>query len=148
MADKSQKWVLMVTAQTPTNIAVIKYWGKRDEKLILQVNDSISVTLDPAHLCTTTTVFVSPTFDMDWMWLNGEKNSISGGRFQSCLREIRRPLHRHRRRPTDRWQVQARSPTPQAFLCESTWVTLQKKGIKRADQNDVNIFCLPIPKGV
>ncbi|CAN6712968.1 unnamed protein product [Malus baccata var. baccata] len=35
-----------------------------------------------------------------------------------------RPLHRHRRRPTNRWQVQARSPTPQAFLCENTWVTL------------------------
>lgn len=72
MADESQKWVLMVTAQTPTNIAVIKYWGKRDEKLILPVNDSISVTLDPAHLCTTTTVSVSPTFDQDRMWLNGE----------------------------------------------------------------------------
>ncbi|CAN6566901.1 unnamed protein product [Malus baccata var. baccata] len=89
MADESQKWVLMVTAQTPTNIAVIKYWGKRDEKLILPVNDSISVTLDPAHLCTTTTVSVSPTFDQDRMWLNGEEISISGGRFQSCLREIR-----------------------------------------------------------
>ncbi|TQE00268.1 hypothetical protein C1H46_014100 [Malus baccata] len=89
MADESQKWVLMVTAQTPTNIAVIKYWGKRDEKLILPVNDSISVTLDPAHLCTTTTVSVSPTFDKDRMWLNGEEISISGGRFQSCLREIR-----------------------------------------------------------
>jgi len=65
-------WVRMVTAQTPTNIAVIKYWGKRDETLILPVNDSISVTLDPAHLCTTTTVAVSPSFDQDRMWLNGK----------------------------------------------------------------------------
>jgi len=65
-------WVLMVTAQTPTNIAVIKYWGKRDETLILPVNDSISVTLDPAHLCTTTTVSVSPSFQQDRMWLNGK----------------------------------------------------------------------------
>ncbi len=66
------KWVLMVTAQTPTNIAVIKYWGKMDETLILPVNDSISVTLDPEHLCTTTTVAVSPSFDCDRMWLNGK----------------------------------------------------------------------------
>ena len=66
------KWVRMVTAQTPTNIAVIKYWGKRDETLILPVNDSISVTLDPAHLCTTTTVAISPSFDQDRMWLNGK----------------------------------------------------------------------------
>ncbi|XP_031282787.1 diphosphomevalonate decarboxylase 2-like [Pistacia vera] len=88
MAD-SKKWVVMATAQTPTNIAVIKYWGKRDETLILPVNDSISVTLDPSHLCTTTTVAVSPGFEQDRMWLNGKEISLSGGRFQSCLREIR-----------------------------------------------------------
>nr|XP_011469322.1 PREDICTED: diphosphomevalonate decarboxylase [Fragaria vesca subsp. vesca] len=88
-AVDEQKWVLMVTAQTPTNIAVIKYWGKRDESLILPVNDSISVTLDPDHLCTTTTVSVSPSFSHDRMWLNGDEISLSGGRFQRCLREIR-----------------------------------------------------------
>nr|DAD44432.1 TPA_asm: hypothetical protein HUJ06_002662 [Nelumbo nucifera] len=72
MANELQNWVLMVTAQTPTNIAVIKYWGKRDETLILPVNDNISVTLDPEHLCTTTTVVVSPNFENDRMWLNGK----------------------------------------------------------------------------
>ncbi|CAL5382854.1 unnamed protein product [Camellia sinensis] len=40
--------------------------------MILPINDSISVTLDPAHLCTTTTVSVSPSFDQDRMWLNGK----------------------------------------------------------------------------
>ncbi|KAI5648439.1 hypothetical protein M9H77_34444 [Catharanthus roseus] len=89
MAEKNDSWVLMVTAQTPTNIAVIKYWGKRDENLILPINDSISVTLDPAHLCTTTTVAVSPAFTQDRMWLNGKEISLSGGRYQNCLREIR-----------------------------------------------------------
>lgn len=79
----------MVTAQTPTNIAVIKYWGKRDETLILPINDSISVTLDPAHLCTTTTVAVSPAFARDRMWLNGKEIALAGGRYQNCLREIR-----------------------------------------------------------
>jgi diphosphomevalonate decarboxylase len=68
--------VFMVTAQTPTNIAVIKYWGKRDEVRILPVNDSISVTLDPDHLCTVTTVAVSPAFDRDRMWLNGKVHSL------------------------------------------------------------------------
>ncbi|KAF8403276.1 hypothetical protein HHK36_011378 [Tetracentron sinense] len=89
MANKSQNWILMATAQTPTNIAVIKYWGKRDETLILPINDSISVTLDPDHLCTTTTVAVSRSFEKDRMWLNGKEISLSGGRYQSCLREIR-----------------------------------------------------------
>ncbi|KAK2634254.1 hypothetical protein Ddye_029046 [Dipteronia dyeriana] len=89
MAEETGNWVLMVTAQTPTNIAVIKYWGKRDETLILPVNDSISVTLDPDHLCTTTTVAVSPSFVNDRMWLNDKEISLSGRRFQNCLREIR-----------------------------------------------------------
>ncbi|KAK1300478.1 hypothetical protein QJS10_CPB13g01602 [Acorus calamus] len=91
MGEKdSKKWVLMATARSPTNIAVIKYWGKRDETLILPVNGSISVTLDPSHLSATTTVAVSPSFDRDRMWLNGKEILLSGGRFQSCLREIRR----------------------------------------------------------
>nr|AGZ15316.1 mevalonate decarboxylase [Platycodon grandiflorus] len=89
MGGESEKWALMVTGRTPTNIAVIKYWGKRDETLILPINDSISVTLDPDHLCTTTTVSVSPSFDQDRMWLNGKEISLSVGEFQSCLREIR-----------------------------------------------------------
>ncbi|KAK6156281.1 hypothetical protein DH2020_010529 [Rehmannia glutinosa] len=88
-AESGKKWVLTVTAQTPTNIAVIKYWGKRDEDLILPINDSISVTLDPDHLCTTTSVAVSPAFTQDRMWLNGKEVSLSGGRYQNCLRELR-----------------------------------------------------------
>ncbi|XP_072952541.1 diphosphomevalonate decarboxylase 2-like [Typha angustifolia] len=90
MAGDLQSWVLMATARSPTNIAVIKYWGKRDEELILPVNDSVSVTLDPDHLSATTTVAVSPSFEQDRMWLNGKEISLSGGRFQNCLREIRR----------------------------------------------------------
>ncbi|CAL9119780.1 unnamed protein product [Musa textilis] len=90
MASGTESWILMATGRTPTNIAVIKYWGKRDEALILPVNDSISVTLDPDHLSATTTVAVCPTFDRDRMWLNGKEIPLSGDRFQSCLREIRK----------------------------------------------------------
>ncbi|XP_039133958.1 diphosphomevalonate decarboxylase MVD2, peroxisomal-like [Dioscorea cayenensis subsp. rotundata] len=90
MAAEQGQWLLMATARSPTNIAVIKYWGKRDEALILPINESISITLDPDHLSATTTVAVSPSFDRDRMWLNGKEISLDGGRFQSCLREIRR----------------------------------------------------------
>ena len=72
MAAAEGQWVLMATGRSPTNIAVIKYWGKRDEALILPVNDSISVTLDPDHLSATTTVAASPSFPSDRMWLNGK----------------------------------------------------------------------------
>ncbi|KAM3261154.1 hypothetical protein ACQJBY_052046 [Aegilops geniculata] len=90
MGATEPQWVLMATGRSPTNIAVIKYWGKRDEALILPVNDSISVTLDPDHLSATTTVAASPSFPSDRMWLNGKEIALSGGRFQSCLREIRK----------------------------------------------------------
>uniref|UniRef100_A0A7N2LET0 Alpha-amylase C-terminal beta-sheet domain-containing protein n=1 Tax=Quercus lobata TaxID=97700 RepID=A0A7N2LET0_QUELO len=54
----------------------------------MQPSGPSSVTLDPAHLCTTTTVAISPSFDQDRMWLNGKEISLAGGRFQSCLKEI------------------------------------------------------------
>ncbi|KAF8021816.1 hypothetical protein BT93_G2069 [Corymbia citriodora subsp. variegata] len=83
------EWILMVTAKAPSNISVIKYWGKRNEALILAVNESISITLDLNHLCTTTTVAVSPKFKKDRLWLNGKEMSLSSDRYQNCLREIR-----------------------------------------------------------
>ncbi|KAH9920126.1 GHMP kinase, partial [Fomitopsis serialis] len=47
--------VYQATASAPVNIACIKYWGKRDTKLILPTNSSLSVTLDQDHLRSTTT---------------------------------------------------------------------------------------------
>lgn len=45
---------MKATAKAHTNIALIKYWGKRDESLILPTNNSLSLTLDGFY--TTTTV--------------------------------------------------------------------------------------------
>lgn len=40
-------------ARANTNIALIKYWGKRDETLFLPTNSSISITLDQFYSTTT-----------------------------------------------------------------------------------------------
>ena len=61
-----------VTCSAPVNIAVEKYWGKRDEKLLLPVNSSLSATLHQKDLKTTTTVAASKEFKEDRFWLNGK----------------------------------------------------------------------------
>jgi len=79
----------LVTCTAPVNIAVIKYWGKRDEKLILPINDSISVTLNSEQMHAKTSVMASPDFAEDRIWLNGAEESATSGRLASCLASVR-----------------------------------------------------------
>lgn len=51
-----------------TNIALIKYWGKRDEKLFLPMNSSLSLTLDSFY--TETSVSFEEATDKDVFYLN------------------------------------------------------------------------------
>lgn len=48
-----------VTMRSPINIALVKYWGKAHEKLIIPTNNSLSLTINKADLCSTTTVTIS-----------------------------------------------------------------------------------------
>lgn len=84
--------VYEATCTAPVNIAVIKYWGKRDTKLILPTNDSLSVTLDQDHLRTVTTARADESFEKGaCLWLNGVQEEIqAGGRLDACLAELRR----------------------------------------------------------
>ena len=61
------------TALANSNTALIKYWGKKDEELILPMNNSISLTVD--KLSTTTTVEFSEKFAKDQFFLNDEKQT-------------------------------------------------------------------------
>lgn len=60
---------MTVTARAHTNIALIKYWGKRDQNLILPQTDSLSLTLDPFY--TDTTVNFSPDYQQDRFAIDG-----------------------------------------------------------------------------
>ncbi|CAK1362510.1 Diphosphomevalonate decarboxylase [Cercospora beticola] len=73
----------------PVNIAIIKYWGKRDTKLNLPTNGSISVTLSQDDLRTHTTAGCSAALTDDSLTLNNAPQDISGARTQACLRELR-----------------------------------------------------------
>ncbi|GAA0594216.1 diphosphomevalonate decarboxylase [Virgibacillus siamensis] len=61
---------MKATAKAHTNIALIKYWGKRDESLILPMNNSLSLTLDGFY--TTTTVEFKPDLTDDCFYLDDE----------------------------------------------------------------------------
>uniref|UniRef100_W5LZB6 Diphosphomevalonate decarboxylase n=1 Tax=Lepisosteus oculatus TaxID=7918 RepID=W5LZB6_LEPOC len=100
MPEDGTQNLKLVTCTAPVNIAVIKYWGKRDEDLVLPINSSLSVTLHQDQLKTTTTVASSRSLKEDRIWLNGKEENINLPRLQSCLREIRR-LARKRRSSGD-----------------------------------------------
>ena len=64
------------TAQGAPNIAFIKYWGKRNEKLILPYNSSLSMTLSHEVLHTTTSIVISKSLKEDIFYLDGEKQDL------------------------------------------------------------------------
>ncbi|KAJ4357644.1 diphosphomevalonate decarboxylase [Didymosphaeria variabile] len=82
--------IYRASTTAPVNIAVIKYWGKRDPKLNLPTNSSLSVTLSQADLRTHTTASCSSTYPKeDTLLLNGSPQDVSGARTQACFRELR-----------------------------------------------------------
>ncbi len=82
---------MKATAIANANIALVKYWGKRDEKLFLPQNNSISVTTD--CLSVKTTVEFSSKYKKDILILDG-KEFKSGSKeydeyFESFLNKLR-----------------------------------------------------------
>ncbi|MEM2963350.1 MAG: diphosphomevalonate decarboxylase [Candidatus Anstonellales archaeon] len=76
---------MLSTYQTSPNIAIVKYWGMRDEEKKLPANGSISFTLGE-NLRTTTSVEFSPSLTSDILVLN--KHRVEG----RALAEVSRQL--------------------------------------------------------
>jgi diphosphomevalonate decarboxylase len=75
------------TARAHPNIALVKYWGKRDEELILPHQSSLSITFGPLQV-TTTVEFGHPVDDIH---LNGQKaKGTEHDRVVRVLDELRR----------------------------------------------------------
>ncbi len=66
----------VVTVEGSPNIAFIKYWGKRDEKLILPCNSSLSMTFDHKALRTVTSVVFSKRLHEDIFYLDGHRQDL------------------------------------------------------------------------
>ena len=81
-----------VIAKAHTNIALVKYWGKADEHLILPTNDSISMTLD--HFYTTTSVQFDAQLAADDIILDGIKLPTDGQqRIRQFMDLVRQRAH-------------------------------------------------------
>lgn len=83
---------MIATAVAHPNIALIKYWGKRDEALNLPAAGSLSLTL--AGLATTTTVEFDPALETDQINLDGHQldpTSRPARRITAFLDLIRTP---------------------------------------------------------
>lgn len=70
--DKSLGGDLSARARAHSNIALAKYWGKRDVALNIPAVGSISLTLD--DLYTESEVVFDPALDADELWLDGRQH--------------------------------------------------------------------------
>lgn len=86
---------MKATAKANTNIALIKYWGKRDEQLLLPMNSNLSITLD--RFSTTTTVHIHTNRKEDVFLLNGQQEG------EEETRKISRFLDIIRRQTGEQW---------------------------------------------
>ncbi len=62
---------LTVTSHANVNIALLKYWGKKDELLKIPFQSSLSLTLD--NLGTTTTITLDSTLISDQLFFGGQR---------------------------------------------------------------------------
>lgn len=79
---------MKATSIAPSNIAFTKYWGRKNEKLRLPENGSISMCL--SNLLTTTTVEFSPKYKKDEVIINSIKNGRESKRVTEHLDHIRK----------------------------------------------------------
>ena len=79
---------MRATAIAHPNIALIKYWGKRDDGNNLPAVGSLSITLDA--LRSRTTVEFADRQDADTVLLNGQPDAETSRRVTACLDLLRR----------------------------------------------------------
>jgi diphosphomevalonate decarboxylase len=96
---------MKATAIANANIALVKYWGKREKKLILPYNGSISMTCD--GLFTTTTAEFSEDYDKDIIIINDEELKKDEKDIASHIERIRQMA-----RITDKAKIVSESNFP------------------------------------
>lgn len=78
---------MQAAARARSNIALVKYWGKKDPALNTPAVGSISITLDA--LWTDTSVEFSPVLGADRLTLSGRERADQLARVSACLDVVR-----------------------------------------------------------
>ena len=76
----------------PINIALIKYWGKDDEKLITPLNNSISLTLDTREFYTETEIEIQKIEEKEdkiTLTINNEESKVTS-RIKGIINEFKK----------------------------------------------------------
>jgi len=79
---------MFASATAHPNVALIKYWGKRETTTNLPAVGSLSITL--GALTTETTIEFDPGLSHDILILNGKEQPAESERLTACLNALRR----------------------------------------------------------
>jgi hypothetical protein len=91
ITDVTHSFFPVLMSRSHFTLQPIRYWGKRNTKLILPTNSSLSVTLDQDHLRSTTSSRADASFEKDRLWLNGKEEEIErDGRLWVCIDALRK----------------------------------------------------------
>lgn len=146
---------MKATAIAPSNIAFIKYWGKKNEELRLPENGSISMNL--SNLLTTTTVEFSRNLNKDIVIINNQKDLNQQNRVIRHLDKVRQMA-----KITDKARVVSRNNFPSgtglsssasgfaALTLAASWaagLNLSEKEITILARQGSGSSCRSIPDG-
>lgn len=95
-----------VTVRSYANIAIIKYWGKKDAEKMIPATSSISLTLD--NMFTTTTLTAQPNASQDAFYIDGVLQS------QEEHQKVSRILDRFREDKADFVRIDTSNNMPTA----------------------------------
>jgi len=80
-----------VKVKSPANLAFIKYWGRRDDDLVLPLNSSISMNLSNCYTVTQLEVREDLEKDEIWVKFYGEKKKkLEGKQLERVINQIER----------------------------------------------------------
>ena len=78
------------TVKSPANIAFTKYWGRRNDDLILPLNSSISMNLDSCHTITTVEFGVVDKDEVKVKFFKSDYKDLKNIQLQRVINQVNR----------------------------------------------------------